>query len=1298
MGQCQSRGKEEVPFDHLDSQLFRVIDYLVQNEEARRELVPLLTQCIEAGSSAPLLSAKPVIPAQNSCLIRQLTLEGVATEHILDQQVSGAPHGSKTRFRSLLQNYHGHRVSSRAKLSNVVEDLHNKKLLKKEDVHASEDGMITPDDWRYFVVQAERNIAEKSRNDANNTSLPSVDEGESLGHLYSFLPKVIKHLIVQNFITVDDFLHTQTTDFNPNISSFDAVVVFADASGFTKMTERLAKQSNGAEKIGACLNGFFRPVIETADMYGADILKFSGDALTMIWPASEVTNGETRSNLSTMNRAVCTALECCNALHRRVATVEKPKDLDSNMSLHIGVGCGKISVLQVGGMLNRWEYLIMGKPLDQISLAEPLATLRETVISAEVAEVLSNSAQKYDRWDLIPVDDGCYRVEWRSLEPVFLIPPILFDSSHVNRTADTVGQEWHAINPRLLGRFIPFACWRVYYRQKVKKPGKKRRRSVVSQVDINRISKTSDAIRDSKLSSESSLSISVEEESYLEEMRLASVVFINVEGVDPNSPDSGTIIQTIVGMVQQAAYSQEGSLNKCLLDDKGFLMLCCFGLPPLNHVKDDALRATLFSLRVMETFHEVDGLTARAGITTGLIWCGVVGSTIRREYTVLGDVVNLSARLMSNSGPNEVGVCDNTYRECRRVLEFKEPRMITVKGKEHPLKVWTPTGSLFKGEHEDQMKHFVMSESCTLNLSDRVDAIMTEAAKNEGLVTISGEAGCGKGAAAELVTLWAKKHNYAVLRGDNLVPGCTFTAPLHSWRSICTTMISLVEQDELWKQRVQHKQRMQQRTGTKRKTSVRELYQLLCCMLEQNTGEGDHTSLIPWLPLAAMILPSLEFGAEIVQAMRDVDLEYSQNSRFGELISALLEAFTQEPPAPYIGTVVMCRHHRGSSFFEFPNPHARGIVDRIGDFASRWNQSGRVERNPFVFVFISREGEQHQDLLNRSKQVGMNLEMCDLNREQAERYIAEYFASCHQNQSEFPHNDLSEKLLHELPVYLYEHIMLLTNGNARSLEIQCQHYLEKKMIELKKTDSTLVQVASKEALDDLDIPLELYSICVAMFERLTCDEQIIVKTATMYDDEKFSSNDLFILIPSLTAVEVSSICETLADKGIFQEIQQAAKSHVIHRNNPRRSFSGVDRSTLADAHHAGTITWVTYTMRSAVLKRVANSLVLQSRQHKSKMDISLIREMRSQLSTWTTVMKTGKITRSHSSERASGKSHRFDKIRSTVEKMKLGRKRVSETSTAASVTFADESRETHASIDPGVRRPWSQQINFTSVE
>jgi class 3 adenylate cyclase len=51
------------------------------------------------------------------------------------------------------------------------------------------------------------------------------------------------------------------------------------------------------------------------------------------------------------------------------------------------------------------------------------------------------------------------------------------------------------------------------------------------------------------------------------------------------------------------------------------------------------------------------------GITTGRAFCGAVGSESRREYAMVGDIVNLSARLMGKAKALGIFYCQKTQRE-----------------------------------------------------------------------------------------------------------------------------------------------------------------------------------------------------------------------------------------------------------------------------------------------------------------------------------------------------------------------------------------------------------------------------------------------------------------------------------------------------------------------------------------------------------------------------------------------------------------------------------------------------------
>ena len=85
------------------------------------------------------------------------------------------------------------------------------------------------------------------------------------------------------------------------------------------------------------------------------------------------------------------------------------------------------------------------------------------------------------------------------------------------------------------------------------------------------------------------------------------------------------------------AVTRSPCFSRFLVDDKGVLLLCVFGLPPRVHV-DDAPRAVLAALRMARALQQLN-VQCKFGVATGRAYCGIVGSLDRREYTVMGDKV-----------------------------------------------------------------------------------------------------------------------------------------------------------------------------------------------------------------------------------------------------------------------------------------------------------------------------------------------------------------------------------------------------------------------------------------------------------------------------------------------------------------------------------------------------------------------------------------------------------------------------------------------------------------------------------
>lgn len=144
------------------------------------------------------------------------------------------------------------------------------------------------------------------------------------------------------------------------------------------------------------------------------------------------------------------------------------------------------------------------------------------------------------------------------------------------------------------------------------------------------------------------------------------------------------------------------------------------------------------------------------GITTGQCFCGVIGSDLRREYTVMGDLVNLSARLMANAGVDGILTDERTYSQARRVFAFEEHEPILVKGKEKPISIYSPTRRMAEVEEEENLG----TEGRRLEIKKLRETIgLMSTYKSGGTVVLTGVSGCGRRAVLKkMITLIESAH------------------------------------------------------------------------------------------------------------------------------------------------------------------------------------------------------------------------------------------------------------------------------------------------------------------------------------------------------------------------------------------------------------------------------------------------------------------------------------------------------------------------------------------------------------
>lgn len=171
-------------------------------------------------------------------------------------------------------------------------------------------------------------------------------------------------------------------------------------------------------------------------------------------------------------------------------------------------------------------------------------------------------------------------------------------------------------------------------------------------------------------------------EQFINEHRKVTVLFVGFSGFDyEDDPNVVSKLQDYLVQVIRIVHRYDGYLNKVDMGDKGSKYIVLFGAP-LAHENDED-RALLCALDLSR----ISGVQARIGINTGFVFSGQVGSPVRQEYTVMGDTVNLAARLMQAALPGQIMVSEMTRRVTKAQFFWDERAPIQVKGKSEPIAI-----------------------------------------------------------------------------------------------------------------------------------------------------------------------------------------------------------------------------------------------------------------------------------------------------------------------------------------------------------------------------------------------------------------------------------------------------------------------------------------------------------------------------------------------------------------------------------------------------------------------------------
>lgn len=241
---------------------------------------------------------------------------------------------------------------------------------------------------------------------------------------------------------------------------------------------------------------------------------------------------------------------------------------------------------------------------------------------------------------------------------------------------------------------------------------------------------------------------------FINEHRKVTVLFVRFSGFDYDYDPSVTLkLQAYLSQVLRVVHRYDGYLNKVDMGDKGSKYVVLFGAP-LAH-EDDEERALRCALELLK----IPGAQISIGVNTGFVYSGQVGSESRQEYTVMGDVVNMSARLMQAAPEGQILTTQVTRRSVETLFDWGELIPMQFKGKSEPIPVCTVNAV------RQDARTALHAPLFNLPMVGRERELTTVAKKikrvMEGqgqVIGVTAEAGMGKSRlTAEIVSLAAKQ-------------------------------------------------------------------------------------------------------------------------------------------------------------------------------------------------------------------------------------------------------------------------------------------------------------------------------------------------------------------------------------------------------------------------------------------------------------------------------------------------------------------------------------------------------------
>lgn len=507
--------------------------------------------------------------------------------------------------------------------------------------------------------------------------------------------------------------------------SIPATLFYGDISGFTAMSEKLAKLGKeGSEEVTRIINHFFEPLIEIILACGGDIYRFGGDAIFAFFTENGWDEGKEMRAVEAARRV----MDFVRA-HKSVET----KRGTFRIKMHCALVSGEVYFQDLEN-----DFFIGGEVAHKLTNMVDRAKAGEIVANTAVQRVMKEHFSEGER--------GIWKLKGKRGKGS---RPVSIQKVKQDLTKKA-GPKLKYIAPYL-------DDW------------------VRERIDLRPVFDQKDGGH-----------------------RKVTTVFLHFTGIpyEKDPEKAAALLETFYRILEETAAKYGGYLNKLDVTSGDERALIVFGFPVA--LEDDERRATIFAHDLITNPAIASkGIGLRGGIHSGFVFAGPVGSDLRREYTVMGDVVNLTARIAALARPGEILVSASVIDRVFGYFDYDTVAPKEFKGKKEKVR-------LFRIKKKKMVEKALLSrwlsESEAIVGRDKelrkFRELIDKSRKGKGQIfAISGEAGIGKSRLTQELIKELQKGKFTIFEGDCISYGSAFS--YHPWVDILTDFFGILPDDSL---------------------------------------------------------------------------------------------------------------------------------------------------------------------------------------------------------------------------------------------------------------------------------------------------------------------------------------------------------------------------------------------------------------------------------------------------------------------------------------------------------------------